>query len=148
MIPSNNCIKLIKQFEGCKLEPYLDSKGIPTIGFGSIYHLDNKTSVSMDDSPISQEEADKLLYNHIEEMSKTVLCMIEVDIGQNQCDAVFSLVYNIGIGNFRKSTLLKLLNNDEIEKAADQFLVWDTAAGKTIEGLSRRRRAERELFLS
>jgi lysozyme len=145
---SENCLSLIKKFEGCKLEPYLDAVGIPTIGYGSIFHSDGVTRVSIDDEAISEEEAENRLLIHLNAMFASIEHAVEVSLEQNQADALASLVYNIGIGNFRHSTLLKQLNAGNFERAADQFLVWNKAGGKVLAGLTRRRKEERELFLA
>ncbi len=147
MKPSDKCISLIQQFEGLRLDPYLDSAGIPTIGYGSIYHLDG-SKVSMDDDTITKSQAVDMLTSHLITLAKNLEPHIDVDLSQNQTDAILDLAYNIGIGNFTKSTLLKLLNTDNIEGAAEQFLVWDRAGGKIVAGLTNRRNAEKELFLS
>lgn len=145
---SKDCIDLIHTFEGLKLEPYLDSAKIPTIGFGSIYHLDGITRVTMEDDPIDLETAEKLLLVHLNTLAKTVEYLVQIDLGQSQIDALLSLVYNIGTGNFKHSTLLKLLNTGDTDKAAEQILVWNRTGGKISAGLTRRREAEHDLFLS
>ncbi len=145
---TNKGLDLIKKFEGCNLSPYLDSAGIPTIGIGSIRHIDGVTRVSMQDAPITPEMAESMLTKHLEGMIKKLDSMVEVDLSENQADAIISLVYNIGVYAFSKSKLLRYLNAGDFVKAADNFLLWDKSGGKTIFGLSRRREAERDLFNS
>ncbi|EAA6844758.1 lysozyme, partial [Salmonella enterica subsp. enterica] len=74
--------------------------------------------------------------------------VVTVGLNQNQFDALVALIFNIGSGNFRNSTLLKYLNQGDYSKAADQFLVWDKAGGRKLPGLTHRREVERNIFLS
>ena len=144
MTPSKNCYDLIKEFEGCKLEAYPDpaSGGEPwTIGVGSTKGV-HKGMV------ITQEQADEYLVNDVAYSAKAVNQMVSGKITQNQFDALCSFAFNLGIGNLKNSTLLKKLNGEDVESAADQFLVWNKAAGKVMAGFTRRREAERTLFLS
>ncbi len=147
MKSSSKGLAFTKQFEGLKLSPYLDSVGIATIGHGTTFYEDG-TKVTMNDSPITQDRADALLLITLNRLAASLDSCIDIDLNQNQTDALLDLTYNIGLGNFRKSTLLKLLNNEDLQAAANQILVWNKAGGKVIEGLSRRRKACRELFLS
>lgn len=147
MKPSQDCLDLIKEFEGLSLVPYLDVAGIPTIGYGTTrYH--SGVSVTMLDLSITLEQAEYELMKHLEQTAALMDKYITVSLEQAQIDALISLTYNIGIGNFRNSTLLKLLNAGEIDKASKQILVWNKSRGQVIKGLCRRRAAEQELFLS
>ena len=144
MIPSKNCYDLIKEFEGCKLEAYPDpaSGGEPwTIGVGSTKGV-HKGMV------ITQEQADEYLVNDVAYSAKAVNQMVSGKITQNQFDALVSFAFNLGTGNLKNSTLLKKLNKDDFENAANEFLKWDMASGHQMAGLTRRREAERTLFLS
>ena len=133
-------ITLIKQFEGCRLKAYRDIVGKWTIGYGST------TGVSEGDE-ITAEEAEERLQRDLAWFENGVAKVVEVKIRQNQFDALVSLTYNIGLGNFRKSTVLRKLNNRDDFGAAAAFLMWRKAGGVEVVGLLRRRRAERELFL-
>ena len=144
MIPSQNCYDLIKEFEGCKLEAYPDpaTHGEPiTIGVG------HTGGVKLGDV-ITQEQVDEYLVNDVAYSAKAVNQMISGKITQNQFDALVSFAFNLGTGNLRNSTLLKKLNKDDFENAANEFLKWDMASGHQMAGLTRRRKAERNLFLS
>ena len=147
MKTSKACLDLIKEFEGLSLVPYLDVAGIPTIGYGTTRYNTGNT-VTLKDPPITQEQAENELMKHLESVSKQMSKYVTTDLKQPQIDALISLTYNIGIGNFSKSTLLKLLNAGEIDKASKQILVWNKSRGVVIKGLCRRRAAEQELFLS
>ena len=137
--------EFIKDFEGCKLEAYADIGGILTIGVG---HTGRDVIPGM---KITQEQADDILEHDIERIYTLLTHVVPVIYIQdeNKINAIISLVFNIGFGNFQKSTLLHKLQggfpNDDI---ANEFLRWNKVQGKVIEGLTRRRQAERELFIS
>jgi len=144
---NQKAIDLISQFEGCKLTAYPDpaSGGAPyTIGYGH---------TGADVRPgqvIEQEEAENLLSHDIDARQKQLEPLLPQEVldSETKTAALISLVFNIGIGNFKSSTLLKLLKVGDYAGAANQFLVWNKAAGKEMPGLTRRREAEKEMFLS
>ena len=72
---------------------------------------------------------------------------VAIPLEQNQVDALASFIYNVGAGNFFRSTLIKRLNEGDFQAAADELLKWDHAGGKVMAGLTRRRVAERKMFL-
>lgn len=147
MIPSENCYKLIKKYEGFSSKPYKCPAGIPTIGYGSTFYL-NGNKVTMKDTPISEEVALSILFSAVEDFSKKVEKLLKVPVNQNQFDALVDFSYNLGIGNFQKSTLLKLINNKDFIGATKQFKKWNKSNGKVLNGLTNRRKEEEELFLS
>ena len=147
MIPSNNCYNLIKKYEGFSEKPYKCSAGVPTIGYGTTFYL-NGNKVTMKDSPISEEVALSILFSVVEDFSKKVEKLLKVSVNQNQFDALVDFAYNLGIGNLQKSTLLKLINNKDFVGASKQFKLWNKANGKVLNGLTKRRKEEEELFLS
>jgi lysozyme len=140
-------IDIIVQFEGFESKPYLCPAGINTIGFGSTRYADG-TPVQMTDKPLSKDEAMILLINTLGTYEQAIHKNVIAPINQNQFDALVSFVYNVGAGNFAKSTLLKKLNKADYKGAADEFLRWNKAGGKVLNGLTRRRDAERALFLT
>lgn len=144
---SEKGLNLIKEFEGLRLKPYKDAVGIPTIGCGNTYYDDGR-KVSLSDPAITEERATELLKTVVKRYEDAINRYVQVPITQNQFDALVSFAYNVGNENVRKSTLMKLLNRKQYTEAADQFLRWDKAGGKTLKGLTRRRQAERTLFLS
>lgn len=150
MKASKNAIKIIKEFEGLRLKAYRDSIGLPTIGIGTIKYADG-TPVKMGDT-ITEKQAEVLLLDHLEETEKFLNRVIKVPVTQNQFDSLLSLVYNIGQGNFSKSTLLRRLNARMYTVAAQQFDVWNKARIKgklqPVKGLTIRRQKEKELFLT
>lgn len=97
---------------------------------------------------ITQQEAEDRLERRLDrDFEPGVRAAITAGIRQEQFDAMVCLAYNIGVGAFSNSTLVKLFNAGDIQLAADQFLRWDKAGGKSLKGLRRRRAAERALFL-
>ncbi|MEG0906811.1 MAG: glycoside hydrolase family protein [Cellulosilyticaceae bacterium] len=142
---SNNGMKLLEQFEGLRLEAYLDSAGIATIGWGSIKYP-NGSKVKKGDK-ITKAQAKQYKLHDLKEFESTVNTSVIVPLSQNQYDALVSLSYNIGSGAFKNSTLLKKLNSGDYKGAAEQFLVWNKVNSKRVQGLVNRREAERNLFL-
>jgi lysozyme len=144
-------IDLIKGFEGFSSKPYPDpgTGAKPfTIGYGTTIYEDGK-EVTMQDPYISEERAIQLLEHDVIKFSNSVEKLVKISINDNEFAALVSFAYNCGIGNLTSSTLLKLLNaNADKTAIGDQFLRWDKAAGKVMAGLTRRRQAERSLFLA
>jgi lysozyme len=144
---SKNGIDLIKRFEGYKSKPYLDSGGIPTIGYGNTYYPDGK-KVRLNDPSINESTADILLIDMVRKFESVVESSITSRINQNQFDALVSFSYNIGGSNFRKSTLLRKVNINPNDKTIkDEFQRWNKSNGKVLPGLIRRRDAEWNLFI-
>jgi GH24 family phage-related lysozyme (muramidase) len=140
-------LKLIKEFEGCKLKAYQCPAGVWTIGIGSTHYGDG-TPVTKNRTLPNEGAAMALLAATIGQYEKAVNAT-GVELTQNEYDALVCLCYNIGAGNFFKSTLVKMLKaGDDKAEIAKQFLRWDKAGGKPLAGLTRRRNAEAELFLS
>jgi lysozyme len=135
---------LARQFEGCILTPYQDVVGVWTIGWGETY-IDG-APVSADTPPISQETADALLASTMARCVQQVDSVVTCPLNPNQTAALADFVYNLGLGAFRSSTLLKLLNQGEITGIAYQFARWDMAGGQVLPGLHKRRLAEAALF--
>lgn len=138
-------IEHIKAFEGKRLKAYRDPVGIWTIGYGHTTAAGPPTVVS--GLTITDAEADEILWRDVEKFATGVRSKITVDLTDNQFGALVSFAYNVGLGNFSKSTLLKKVNGGDFKAAADQFMRWTRAKGKVLPGLIRRREAERSLFL-
>jgi lysozyme len=134
---------LTMQFEGCDLDSYPDpgTRAAPyTCGYG---HTGPDVKKGMH---ITQSQADAWLAADLAKAAAVVNASVSVPLTQNQFDALTDFVFNVGAGNFRASTLLRLLNKSDYAGAADQFPRWGIAAGKVMPGLVRRRNAERALF--
>ena len=143
---SNNGINMLKGFEGCRLAAYQDSVGVWTIGYGWTQPV-NGVPVGKG-MTITQEIADSLLRSGLVQYEKGVTGLVKVTINQNQFDALVDFAYNLGVKALEGSTLLKKLNAGDIKGAADEFLRWNKSGGKVMPGLTNRRKAEREVFLS
>lgn len=139
MILTKEGADLIKKFEGLRLDPYLDAVGIPTIGWG---HTGSKT-----DRSITLAEAEDIFAEDISQFVDGVTAMVKEATPQ-QFSAMVSLAYNIGLGNFAKSSVRRLHNEGKYLEAADAFLMWVKASRRTLPGLVRRRQAEKDLYLS
>jgi|TARA_R100000084_G_C4580916_1_gene113768 GH24 family phage-related lysozyme (muramidase) len=130
---------LIKKFEGCKLEAYLDAVNVPTIAYG------RTKNVKMGDV-CTQEQAEEWLDEELYEYEGYVKDQVNVNLEQYQFDALVSWVYNLGPTNLSKSTLLKVLNDGKYNDVPAQIRRWNKAGGNVLEGLTRRREAEALLF--
>lgn len=138
--------ELIKKFEGCSLVPYTCPGGYLTIGWG------HRTTPGTYKS-ITQEHADDLLIEDIEHFAGQIMDWVapykdkkEIDLTSNQMAALISLVFNIGMGAFKKSKCFRYLNEANFEKALQEW-DWYESNGKLLKGLVRRRFAEAMLFL-
>ena len=139
-------IDLIKEFEGCKLRSYLDGGDVPTIGYGTTrYSNGEKVMIGQD---ISQDMADFELVTHCNQLADGITACVYSELNENQFSALISLVYNIGMTAFQKSTMRKLLNLLEFEAAANQFDRWVYDNGVMVNGLVNRRAKEKAVFLS
>jgi lysozyme len=132
-------IKFIKDAEGLRLEAYQCSAKVWTIGYGS-------TEGVVKGMRITEKEAETLLKRDLRYFEAEVNKLVKVPLTQSQYDAIVSLVFNIGVGAFKKSTLLRKLNAKEYIGASGQFTRWNKAGGKENRGLVLRRRREMALF--
>lgn len=143
MKTSENGKQLIKEHEGFRANAYPDpgTGGDPwTIGYG------HTKGVKKGDT-ITKSQADKFLLDDLKGPERTIGNKVTVRLTQNQFDALSSFIFNLGSGNFEKSTLLRKLNKKDYTGAADEFLKWNKAGGRVLPGLTRRRKDERDLFL-
>lgn len=140
---SSSGVQVLHHFEGCRLAAYPDpaTGGKPwTIGYG-----DTGPDV-VPGLVITQDEADSRFYKRLEREFEPGVSALINEAAQGQFDALVCLAYNIGLGNLRKSTLIRKFNTGDLPGADAQFLVWNRAAGKVMLGLRRRRAAEQALF--
>lgn len=127
--------KALHQREGLRLKPYLDTRKIPTIAMGNTFYLDGK-KVTMQDKPLTLEEATKLGKITADNFSDVVDKLITSKVNQNQHNALVSLAYNIGLNGFKNSTVLRLVNkNPNDPKIKEAFMLWT----KNKELISRRK---------
>ena len=148
--PKNNAAKqaaeVIKKFEGFVSAPYLCPANVPTIGYGTTIYSDG-TKVTLDDEPITKEKATEELLHHINAVEKQVNAVVVVKLKAHQKAALISFVYNIGIGNFSRSTLLRKLNHcADDQNIPKEFRRWTKGGGRVLRGLIARREDEVELW--
>lgn len=148
MKPSSNCINLIKEFEGLRLRAYKCPAGIWTIGYGSTRWRDGSPIV--EGQQITMDQAEDLLAKDVARIAERIP---ELNLNQNQYDAVVSFVYNLGIGAFVNSTLYRKIKNNRMDASIrSEFMRWTKARvnGKLTElrGLVRRRQAEANLYFT
>ena len=140
MKTGNKGIELIKHFEGCELQAYQCAAGVWTIGYGH-------TKGVQPGDEWSEDHANHMLEVELEEYENYVSTAVTVPLSQNQFDALVSWVYNLGNGNLTSSTMLKVLNSGDYDGVPAQIIRWNTAGGKVLEGLNRRRQAEADMFV-
>ncbi|MDE1483963.1 lysozyme [Xenorhabdus bovienii] len=141
---SNKGLEFIQQWEGLKLKAYPDpaTGGIPwTIGYG--HTKDVKPG-----QVITEQQAEAFLHDDLIPAYATLERLVKVSLSQGQFDALCSFIFNCGTGNFSGSTLLKKINAGNYAGAAAEFPRWNKAAGKVMNGLTRRRASEQQMFLS
>lgn len=134
-------LQIIKDFEGCRLKAYICPAGVWTIGYGH-------TANVKPDMVITSTDAERLLRQDLKRFEEAVSSLVKVPVTPNQFSALVSFTFNIGVGALRNSTLLRKLNSSNYKGAAEEFLRWNKANGKVLPGLTKRRKAERDLFLS
>lgn len=137
---------LIKTFEGLRLEAYLDTGGVWTIGYGTIKYP-NGVRVKKGDK-ITEAQANEYLKSDSKWVDACLDKLVTAKITQGKFDALASFVYNIGESQFKSSTLLGKLNSGDVAGAANEFDRWVNDNGKRIQGLVNRRAKEKALFLS
>lgn len=148
MTISNKGIDLIKSFEGLRLNAYLCSAGVPTIGYGATYYA-NDQKVKLGDK-ITQEAAEVLLRKTVRSFEQNVAALLNgVQVNSNQFDALVSFAFNLGTAALAKSTLLKKVKaNPNDVTIIGEFEKWVNAGGKKSKGLVTRRKKEAELYFS
>jgi lysozyme len=137
---STSGVNLIKSFESCRLSAYLDTGGVPTIGWG-------RTAGVRMGQRITQEQADQFLAEDLEKAERGIEKHVKVPLTDNQHAALSCLIYNVGVGAFSRSRMLAKLNARDYEGASLEFNGWDKDNGVTLRGLTKRRAMERALFL-
>jgi len=145
---SEKGVNLIAKFEGFSAYPYEDVGGVCTIGYG-LTHYPNGRAVRCSDPHITKSDGVAMFRAELEShyVPRVSHC-VKPNTTQAQFDAMVSLAYNIGIGAFRKSTMLKYHNLGRFDAAADEFLKWDRVEHKVVKGLLLRREKERDLYIS
>jgi lysozyme len=152
MTPSQNYEVLVRDQEGCELHPYLDQAHIPTIGIGTT-HYPNGTAVTLQDPPITLEQANEYLEHDSASAAAAVNAYVTSAINQNQFDALMDFTYNEGTGALHGSTLLRLVNENPADPAIrPAFMMWNKLHhdGQLVvsNDLVGRRKAEADLYFS
>lgn len=144
MKTSDRGIAFIKRWEGVRLRAYQCSAGVWTIGVGHTAAMGDPKPV--DGMKITESEADAILRRDLSAIEKDVASCLNVVVSQRQFDVLVSFVFNVGIGAFRKSTLLKKLNSGDYEAVPSELMKWTRAGGKVVQGLVNRRKAEADYW--
>jgi len=139
MKPSQECIDMVKHFEGFEDTAYLCPANVWTIGYG-------RTKNVKEGDKITEPQAERDLQEELQEFGAQVLGVVDVSLLQNEFDALTSWTYNLGVGNLSSSTLLKKLNAGDKDSVPSEMLRWNKAAGKVLAGLTARRQAEADLW--
>ncbi|CAM2142737.1 lysozyme [Pararobbsia alpina] len=140
----DKAVALAKEFEGCRLEAYPDPVygwRVATVGYGAT------GPAIAEGTAWTQEQADADLTYRMTGIGQHVDLLVKTPISDEQKAALCDLAYNIGLGALERSTLLTCVNANHMQGAADQFMVWTKSDGVELEGLVKRRDAERALFL-
>lgn len=135
------CTPLVAQYEGLRTKAYLDPVGIPTICYGETLN------VSLGDTQ-TEQNCKSMLTSRLGGFAIAVDAMVSPEVRPEVLAAFTSLSYNIGIGAFQKSSVLRLANEGKTREACDFMLKYNKAGGKVLAGLTKRREAERKLCLS
>lgn len=138
---SQTGLQFTEQSEGDVLTAYQDVAGVWTIGYGH-------TQGVYAGMTCTQLQAVAWLVQDLQWAEQAVLNLVTIALTQGEFDALVDFVFNFGSGAFAGSTLLRLLNADDIAGAAAQFVLWDHAGGKVVAGLLRRRMGEQAEFTS
>ena len=136
-------LALIKQFEGFSPTVYICPAGYPTIGYGHVVKPDERQQFA---SGITNEQAETLLRQDVQTAERTVLRLITVPLTDGQFDALVSFTFNLGAGALQRSTLRRKVNRGDHAAVPGEFGKWVWAGGRKLEGLVRRREAERILY--
>lgn len=141
-------LDLVKHFEGWVASPYDDAVGYCTVGYGHLIALDSCDKVRPTEygDGLSDEEGELLLLEDISFAQLAVQRLVSVPVSDDQFGALVAFVYNVGEGNFQRSTLRSKLNLGQIEPASSEFLRWVRANGKILPGLQARRACEKTLY--
>ena len=147
-------IDFIRSVEGVKNFVYADSAGLPTIGVGHLLTQDELTSgkIHIDGKAYKYHEGlpddviDRLLLRDLHIAELVVNSNVKVKLTQSQYNALVSFTFNVGVGAFRNSTLLKRLNAGDYDSVTAQMRTWIFSAGQQIKGLKNRREKEIELW--
>lgn len=141
MVPSQAIVEFVKRWESCKLTAYRDAVGVLTIGYG-------RTRDVQQGDTITQEQADEWIVDELVEYAEGLARYIGRPTTQQQADALLSLAYNCGVDAIGMSGVMARHNAGLWQECADRFLLWNRAGGRVLRGLTKRREAERDVYIS
>jgi len=137
---------LIRRFEGFRAKAYRDAAGVWTIGYGHTSRAGPpKVSPGM---RITKKQAEDILCADLEKFAAGVMPLVNHPLNANQCGALVSFAYNVGLGNFQRSSVLRAVNEGRLSDVPDRLMRWTRAGGRRLRGLARRRRSEGRLFMT
>lgn len=161
----SKAVDLIKKFEGVadgnpltvNLDPYLCPAGYWTIGWGHVVtdakgrnfkgRSEKKAAYNIYPNGLTKEEVSTLLLDDVRKFAAYVADKVKVQLTDNQFSSLVSFCFNVGTGNFNRSSLLRLLNAGNYEAVPSEMKKWTKAGGKILPGLAKRRAAEADLWL-
>lgn len=137
---------MVARHEGCRLKAYKCPAGVWTIGYGNTYYEDGR-KVKEGDS-ITKEQAEQMLSTTLVSVRRQVMAALTASLPDGAVDALVSFTYNVGIGNLKKSTLLKRIKNNPLDLAGieQELAKWNKGGGKVLPGLVKRRAEEYALY--
>jgi lysozyme len=138
-------LALIREAEGLRAQAYRDATGIWTIGYGHTTAAGPPQVTS--GMEITREAAEEILARDVATFSRGVAAAVTVPLNDDQFSALVSFAYNVGLGNFRGSSVLAAVNARDVEAVPRRLGLWVKAGGKTLGGLVKRRAAEAALFV-
>ena len=145
---NSDTLNLIKSFEGFVPNWYRDPVGVWTCCYGHTDMAGEPFYAQTKTKRFTEIEGSEILNRDLRKYELAVNRNVKVPLNANQYGALVSFTYNLGEGNLKKSTFLKKVNAGDFAGAANEFGKWVNAGGKQLAGLVRRRKAERDLFLT
>lgn len=137
---------LIRQFEGCRTRAYRDAVGVWTVGYG---HTSMAGSPSVAAATrVTRARAEAILDRDLERFCGEVASLIRTPLNDNQFSALVCFAFNVGVGNFRKSSVLAAVNGGDLASVPRRLALWVKAGGRMLPGLVKRRAAEAALFMA
>ena len=136
--------RLVAEFEGFRAEPYLCPAQVWTIGYGTTRIAGKPVTATT--PPITEAVAQRWLQDDLAQFARDVDRLCRMPLTVNQRAALVSFTYNLGAGALERSTLLRRIKDGDMAGAAGEFDRWVMAGGQRLNGLVRRRAAERALF--
>lgn len=155
---SDKCLEMIKHHEGIRTRPYRCPALLWTVGVGHVIDprhigvkLDERKNLPIPDGwdrTLTMDEVNTILANDLVSFERGILRLCPAGLTQSRFDALVSFSFNVGLGNLQRSSIRMKHNRGEFEEAAEAFMQWTKAGGKELPGLVKRRKDERNLYLS